>query len=141
MENIAQDEIKELIKKHLAWFYTRRFYAPPPKNNILARLQVDRRKSNEPPNAANDPLVAAYNLVIEEAEKSDYESFAAYFYVYYKAYRPVPIKVLADELGIEPCSVYDRAHVAAIKYYNNTLSLMRLNAMLQREVEGCYDVD
>lgn len=143
---IRKSDIEELIKNHLNWLHTRKFYAPPTPMNILARLQIDRRRSKEPPNAANDPMCAAYNLVIEDAELNDKARFKAYFFVYYKDFRinpqtgkPTLLKTIADELNIEPCTVYDRAQVAAMRYYNAAQKLAELHSMLQREVEDIID--
>lgn len=145
---IKKSDIEELIKNHLAWLYTRKFYAPPTPINILARLQIDRRRSKEPPNARNDPMCAAYNLVMEDAAVNDQARFKAYFFVYYKDYRlnpqtgkPVLLKTIANDLGIQECSVYDRAQVAAIKYYNMAIKLADLNSKMQKEVSGIVDYD
>lgn len=145
---IKKSDVEELIKNHLNWLYSRRFYAPPTPLNILARLQIDRRRSKEPPDAVNSAMCAAYNLVIEDASVNDKGKFKAYFFVYYKGYRinpqtgrPVLLKQIADELGIEPSSVYDRAHTASIKYYNMAVKLADLNSKMQREVSGIVDYD
>lgn len=146
MAEFHKQDMQQLINNHLDWLYTRRFYAPPAQVNILARLQIDRRRSKEPPNARNDSMCAAYNLVVEDAALNDKALFKAYFFVYYKDFRinpqtgkPTLLKTIADELGIEPCSVYDRAHVAAAKYYNTTIMLNDLHGKLQREVEDFID--
>jgi len=146
MSEYNKKDMQDLIKRHLDWLYTRRFYAPPQQVNILARLQVDRRRSTEPPDARNDSMCAAYNLIIEDAAKCDTAYFKAFFFVYYKDFRidpqtgkPTLLKTLADELGIDASSVYDRAKIAATYYYNLTIKLNDLNAKLQREVEEFID--
>jgi hypothetical protein len=147
---IAKSQIEELIKNHLAWYYTRRFYAPPTPPNIFARLQVDRRRSKEPPNARNDPMCHAYNLVIEDASvlAGERDNFKAYFFVYYKDYRinpqtgkPTLIKTVADELGIAESSVYDRAHAAALRYYSETQKLVERFSRLKKEESMIVDYD
>lgn len=145
-KEILKSDVQELIQNHLNWLFTRRFYAPPQQVNILARLQIDRRRSKEPPNARNDALCAAYNLVMEDAAISDRGHFEPYFYVYYKDFRydhklgrETQLKDVAMNNGIENASVYDRAHVAASKYYNLALKLADLHSKLAREVEDFID--
>lgn len=133
---VFKSDIEELVTSWVGWMMTRRYYAPPLPPNILQLMQVDRRKAKEPPNARNDALCAAFNLIIQQAEPIERLPF---LYVFLKNYRPAPIKVLADELGIDTDTVYQRAHKAGAKFLAHAKQLAELNAQLRKEVEDYVD--
>jgi hypothetical protein len=135
-ESNLKTEIEELLYNWIYWLMTRRFYAPPLPPNILALLQVDRRPSKEPPNARNDALCVAFNLIITQAADGDRLPF---LYVYLPKHRPQPIKGLAFDLGIDRDTVYERAYAVAPKYLRQAKELAELNAQMQREVEEHID--
>jgi DNA-directed RNA polymerase specialized sigma24 family protein len=133
---VFKSEIEELVQLWIVWLMTRRFYAPPLPPNILQILQADKRVSREPPDAKNSALCAAFNLVIQEAKPDERLPF---LYVFLKAYRPAPIKVLANELGIDRDTVYQRAHSAAEKFLRQSKALAEMNAQVSREIEDYLD--
>jgi DNA-directed RNA polymerase specialized sigma24 family protein len=135
-ELLIKSEIEELLYNWLYWLGTRRFYAPPLPPNILAMLQQEHGRNKEPPDARNDALAAAFNLVISEAP-DDYR--LPFLYVYLRQLRPKPIKALAYDLNINQDTVYWRAHHVAPKYLSQTKSLAILNSQIQKEVEGYVD--
>lgn len=119
---MIRSDIEELVNNWVHWTLSRRFYAPPIPKNMLVMMQKDGRPSREPPNAPNDALCAAFNMVIAIAEK---EERLPFLYVYLKPYRPSPIKTLADELGITRETLYQKAHQAAERFHNRALRLMQ----------------
>lgn len=135
LPNIRND-IEELLHNWIKWLSTRRFYTKTLSPNILAMLQVDRRPSRGEPDGRNDPLCAAFNLIISEAQDSERLPF---LYVYLKAHRPRPIKALAFDLGIDSDTVYQRAHHAAPKYLSQAYKLQELHAKMQKEIEDYID--
>lgn len=135
VENPFKSEIDDLLQSWLSWLNTRRFYAPKLPPNILAILS-SQPSGKEPPNADNDALCAAFNLVISGAPDDDRLPF---LYVYLKAYRPGPIKELAYDLGIDSDTVYHRAHKVAPEYLKKAKDMAIMNAMIQREVDGFID--
>lgn len=130
--------LRDLLHNWVNWLYTRKFYAAPVPMNILVRMmEQNTPKSGEPPNARNDPLCSAWNLVIKGAQDTDDKAiFLPFMFVYFKEYRPYKISALALELGIDNDTVYQRAHSAAVRYYNQALQLQALHSQLQAEVEG-----
>lgn len=128
-------EIEELICNWLYWLNTRRFYAPPLPPNILALLSSEH-SGKEPPNAPNDALCAAFNLVIQGAPDAERLPF---LYVYLKQHRPQPIKAVAYDLGIDADTVYQRAHKAAPKFLSEAKKLAEMSAQIHREVDGYVD--
>ena len=136
-------DIEELLLNWLYWTMTRSFYAAPAPKNILARL--GGRSPDEisttglPPDAKNDALCNAFNLVMQSAHDIEPEKQIPFLYVYMKSYRPKPIKTLAYELGISSDTIYTRAHQVAPKYYNQAIQLCDLSAKLNREVAGFED--
>lgn len=131
------NELEKVIDDWIEWLRTRRFYAPPLPQNILAMLAEKNSKvTREPPNANNDALCAAFNLVISTAPD---EERLPFMYVYVKRLRPQPVKCLASNLGIDRDTVYQRAHVAAPKYLSQAKALADLNSKLQKEVEDFID--
>ena len=133
---IKRSDIEELLYNWLSWIQTRRFYAPPVPPNMLMLMQVDRRGLKEPPNARNDALSAAFNMVLQGA---DVGYRLPFLYVYLKQYRPTPIKTLAYELGIDADTVYQRAHVAAERYYNEAMKMVEIRAKFNKEVDDNTD--
>lgn len=133
-DSAVKSEIDELLHNWIEWIRTRRFYAPPMPPSILALLA--KQSSGEPPNAANDALCAAFNLVLQGAPESERLPF---LYVYLKQYRPGPIKELAYALGIDADTVYWRAHKAAPVYLAQAKQLAEMSAMIHREVDGFID--
>lgn len=131
-----RSDIDELLYNWLAWIQTRRFYAPPVPPNMLMLMQVNRQAGKEPPNARNDAMSAAFNIVLQGAEVGYRLPF---LYVYLKQYRPVPIKTLAYELGIDTDTVYQRAHIAAERYYNQAIKLADMNSKLSKGVDDNTD--
>ena len=135
MENI-RSEIQELAHNWVNWINTRRFYCPPIPQNMLARMQVDRRPSKEPPNARNDALCSAFNTVMVGA---DPQYRLPFLYVYLKQYRPFPVKSLAAELGVDSDTIYYRAHFVAPRYFNQALKIARDMEILLNEPELVID--
>jgi DNA-directed RNA polymerase specialized sigma24 family protein len=128
-------EIDELLQSWVQWLRTRKFYAPPLPQNILEILKGSN-SGKEPPNADNDALCAAFNLVIEGAPDGERLPF---LYVYLKQYRPNPIKTLAHDLGIDADTVYQRAHKVAPEYLSKAKLLAEMSAKIHREVDGFID--
>lgn len=141
VKEIKIQKLNELLHMWVAWLFTRRFYAAPVPQNILARMMEQNTKiAKEPPNARNDALCCAWNLVIQDAkENEDSATFLPFMFVYFKAYRPYKISALAIELGIDSDTVYQRAHSAAIRYYNKALQLEVLHGQMQREIADLID--
>jgi hypothetical protein len=134
-----KDELSELISNWVYWLSTRRFYAPALPLNILAILQKDDRPSREPPNAFNDAMCAAFNLIIEGAIQKDPQHALPFLYVYLKDYRPGPVKELAYALKIDADTVYFRAHKVAPVYLDKAKELAEMSAKIHREVDGFVD--
>jgi len=134
-DNVFKSEIDELLQSWLVWLATRRYYAPKLPPNILAILSMPHG-GKEPPNAANDALCAAFNLVISGSPDSERLPF---LYVYLKQRRPGPIKELAYQLNIDSDTVYHRAHKVAPMYLKQAKDLAIMNAMIHREVDGFVD--
>jgi hypothetical protein len=130
-----KSEIEEMISNWLYWMATRRFYPPGMPPNILAVLSMPHH-GKEPPNARNDALCAAFNLVITNSPNDERLPF---LYVYLKQHRPGPIKELAYDLGIDSDTVYQRAHKAANVFLAKAKELAIMNAQIQREVEDYVD--
>lgn len=133
---LKRGDIDELLYNWLYWIQTRRFYAPPVPPNMLMLMQVNRQAGREPPNARNDALSAAFNIVLQGA---DVGYRLPFLYVYLKQYRPAPIKTLAYELGIDADTVYQRAHAAAERYYNEALKMADIRAKFSKEVDDNAD--
>lgn len=120
--NIEKTILKEMIYDWLEWLRTRRFYAPPPMINILARMQKLKELPKEPPDAKNSLRCQCLNLVIQNLSESERIFF---LYVYLKTYRPSSISSLAKQLGVHKDTIYTKAHDVAIKVYSRTLILER----------------
>lgn len=145
--------LRDLLHNWVNWLYTRKFYAAPVPQNILARMiEQNTPKSGEPPNARNDALCCAWNLVIENAQKNalsgNDDDFLPFMYTYVKECRPVdhnnkPVmsKALADILAMDRSTIHRRAQSGATKYYNQALYLQELNSQLQCEVDGYTSMD
>jgi hypothetical protein len=135
---LIKSEIEELIFNWIAWVSTRRFLVPPLPLGILAALTTPP-SGKQPPNAKNDPMCSAFNLVVTEAHKNKPEYLLPFLYVYAKQLRPQPIKSLAHDLGIDADTVYQRAHAVAPQYLSQTKKLAELSAQINKEVEGYVD--
>ncbi len=119
--NMAQDWI--------LWLDTRRFYAPPEKKNILARLQGGDTNKGEP-NAPITPELVAFNLAVTGLPMKKFVPFVAV----YCGYKPSPIKVLAHEEGVNPSNFYERAHKAAHEALHVTDRLTELSRQMRAEL-------
>lgn len=97
-----------LAQEWVLWLDTRRFYAPPEKKNILARMCGDDGVK-EPPDAPITPEIVAFNLAVTSLSMKKFTAFVAV----YCGYRPSPIKVMAHEGGLSSSKYYERAHNAA----------------------------
>ena len=138
-ENVKQ-EIQELLFNWLSWLHTRSFYGVALPDNLMKNIKDNHLSTGQTPNARNDALCCAFNLIITDALDNDHDNALCFLYTYLKNYRPEPIKCLAFRLGISSDTVYVKADKAATKYYNKSLEWQRLNAMIQREVKGdIYD--
>lgn len=140
MDKKIRSDLEELLKTWQSWLYTRNFYCAAMPKNILAQLMKEQnRRSGEPPNARNDALCAAWNMVMQNAHDVEPHMSIPFLWVYMKHYRPSPIKVLAADYGVNVDTIYWRAHSVAEKYYNKALELHKLNAQMQAEVAEDYD--
>jgi len=126
-------ELQELLYEWVKWLSTRKYYAQALPISVLASLQIERNPSHGEPDAPNNALCCAFNMVISIADDLDRLPF---LYVYLKESRPKPIKTLAYELGIDSDTVYYRAHNAGAKFLYQAKKLQQLNASMRKEVKG-----
>lgn len=88
------------------WSSSRKFYAKPPAQNILARMQPSN--AGEPPDAANDPEMVFFNMAVNTlAELSEYRDCHACFVSFY-VLREKNIKAVAARMKIGRRTYYDR---------------------------------
>lgn len=136
IEDPTNAQIQELLYNWIEWLRTRKFYAPPLPRNILDLQQVNTMPSRGEPDAKNDAMCAAFNLVISNTPDDERIPFLC---AYLKEYRPTPIKTIAAALNITRETFYKRAQQAAPKIYTKTLELAELNRQMQKEVDGFID--
>lgn len=134
-KNKLKHEIQELVHNWISWLFTRSFYGAALPENLQKNIEDSYSSTGQQPNARNDSLCCAFNLVLTEALKNDNDNALCFMYVYAKSYRPEPVKTLAYRLNIDSDTVYKRAEKFAAVYYNMSLELERLNSMMQREVK------
>lgn len=120
-----------LAQEWVLWLDTRRFYAPPEKKNILDRM-AGGGGGKEPPDAAITPELVAFNLAVTDLPMKKFMAFV----VVYCGYRPSPIKVIANDHGINPSKFYERAHTAAHEVLHVADRLTELSRRMRVEMEG-----
>lgn len=121
--NMAQDWV--------LWLDTRRFYAPPEKKNILARLQGGGSSRGEPDARCTAEMVA-FNLALTSLPMKLFVPFV----VVYCHHKPDPIKVIAHQQGVGQSKFYERAHRAARQSLYIADKLLELNMRLRMELDG-----
>lgn len=106
------------------WCYTRKYYISPGAKNILARMQPSR--VGQPPNAALSDEMNYFNMAIHalaDMKDSDTECFVKYYAEI--AQDKLPIKTIADRMGIGVRTFYDRKARFARKAYSMAASMKR----------------
>ena len=131
-----KQELQELLFNWISWLFTRSFYGTALPENLMKNIKDSHLSTGEAPNARNDALCCAFNLIISDALENDRDNALCFLYAYLKNYRPEPIKTLAARLGINSDTVYFRADKWGTIYYNKALQWQRLNSMIQREVKA-----
>ena len=126
-------ELQELLYNWVKWLSTRKYYAKALPLSVLASLQIERSPSLGEPDADNNALCCAFNMVISIADDIDRLPF---LYVYLKESRPKPIKTLAFDLGVDRDTIYYRAHNAGAKFLYQAKKLQQLNASMRNEIKG-----
>lgn len=137
--NVKQ-ELQELLYNWISWLFTRSFYGVALPENLMKNIKDNHLSTGEPPNAKNDALCCAFNLIITDALENDPDNALCFLYTYLKNYRPEPVKTLAARLGINSDTVYVRAEKWGTIYYNKAVEWQKLSAMIHREVgSAVYD--
>lgn len=122
-----------LAQAWVSWLDTRRFFAPPEKKNILARMMQDMPSRGEP-NGELSADIFAFNLCVVSLPVEQFVPFV----VIYCRYKPQPIKFMSHELGISAPTFYRNAHEAATQILSHTDMLVRMNMQLREELEGLH---
>lgn len=130
----TKEEIQELVYNWINWLFTRSFYGTPLPEELPKNIKEHYISTGEPPNARNDPLCSAFNLIMNDAIQNDTSNLVFFLYVYAKNYRIVPIKTYAFDINLATDTVYQRADKLAMRYYRRAQELERMSDMIQREV-------
>lgn len=89
------------------WCRTRKYFAPPVPQNILAQFQP-RKRSNTEPDGPMDASLAFYNMAIHGLAEESPEDHICFTLYYYHGFRPV--KAMAAALGIGTRTFYDKMY-------------------------------
>jgi hypothetical protein len=117
-----------MAKEWVVWLDSKRFFAPPEKAGILARLTTSA--SNKlPPNAPLSPELAAFNLVVCALP----ENLFIPFIVVYAGCGDKPVKSIAHEFNCHETTFYRRADLATKGLKRKTFDLVELHRQMARE--------
>lgn len=89
------------------WCYTRRYFAPPVPQNILAQFQPRKRVAREPDGPMSADM-AFFNMAIHGLHEEFPEESICFSLYYFHQFRPVKSIWLALEIGER--TFYDRLH-------------------------------
>lgn len=106
------------------WCYTRRFFAPPVPQNILAQFQKRDRPPQEP-DGPLDPDLAFFNMAVHGLAEEEPEAAICFSLYYFHGYRPV--KTIAATLGIGRQTFYDRLHRFARRAHKMAATIKRVH--------------
>lgn len=121
-----------LAQEWVSWLDTRRFYAPPEKKNILARLQGGGNGNGREPDGPVVPEMVAFNLAVTALPMKLFMPFV----VVYCHHKPDPVKVMAHGQRVSTSKFYERAHRAAHQALSIADTLLELNRQTRAELEG-----
>lgn len=118
------------------WSFTRKYFAPPVPQNILAQMQPRTRPPREP-DGPMDPDMAFFNMAVHGLADEDPESAMCFALYYFHGIRPV--KLMADKLGIGTRTFYDRMHRFAGRAQKLAGSIKRVH--LEQTATAMAEVD
>lgn len=104
---MTNQELHALCLQWAYWCHTRKYFAPPVPQNILAQMQPRTRSPREP-DGPLDPDLAFFNMAVHGLAEEESEDAICFSLYYFHGIRPV--KLLADKLGIGRQTFYDRMH-------------------------------
>lgn len=106
------------------WSFTRKYFAPPVPQNILAQMQPRTRPPREP-DGPLDPDMCFLNMAIHGLADEDPES-AICFSLYY-FHGVTPVKAIWTTLGIGERTFYDRLHRFARRAVKLSATIKRVH--------------
>ena len=117
------------------WCRTRKYFAPPVPQNILAQMQPRRRATREP-DGPMDTDLCFMNMAIHGLAEEDPDGAIIFSLYYFHAFRPV--KAMAAALGIGRQTFYDRMHKFSSRAHRMSGSIKRvhLEQTMARDIEA-----
>ena len=118
-QNDDNQQLDEFCARWAAWHRSRRLFAPPIPQNILARMRP--QPVRQPPDAILSADLSYFNLALLSIPEGNGK--AAFYYFYLHELRP--IKAVADGMGISPQAFYKglkKARADAYKAYSRIMA-------------------
>jgi hypothetical protein len=122
-------ELNQMCLKWSAWHRSRRLFAPPVPQNILARMRP--QPVRETPDALLSADLSYFNLALLAQPEGKGKQAMYYFYLH----EIRPIKLVADEMGITTQAFYKALRKARAETY------ARYRRMMRGETEMVSDLE
>ncbi len=130
---MTNQELDAHCEQWAHWCRTRKYFAPPVPQNILAQMQPRRRATREP-DGPMDADLAYFNMAVHGLAEEDKEGAVVFSLYYFHAFRPV--KAMAAALGIGRQTFYDRLHRFAGRALRMSSSIKRVHLEHARQPEA-----
>lgn len=104
---MTNQELDAHCEQWAHWCRTRKYFAPPVPQNILAQMQPRRRATREP-DGPMDADLAYFNMAVHGLAEEEPDAAMCFSLYYFHGFRPV--KAMAAALGIGTRTFYDRMH-------------------------------
>lgn len=125
-------ELDAMCEDWAYWCRTRKYFAPPVPQNILAQMQPRTRAPREP-DGPMSPDLSYLNMAIHGLADEDPEAAVCFSLYYFHEIKPV--KTAAAALGIGRQTFYDRLNRFAERAFRMSQKLKRVHIehTMQRE--------
>ncbi|SOY79944.1 conserved hypothetical protein [Cupriavidus taiwanensis] len=121
---MTDQELKAHCNQWGYWCFTKRYFAPPVPQNILAQLQPRARAPKEP-DGPLDADMAFFNMAIHGMAEEDMEGAICFSLYYFHGFRPV--KAMASALNIGTRTFYDRMDRFARRAHKMAATIKRVH--------------
>ncbi|MCT9125397.1 hypothetical protein [Cupriavidus gilardii] len=118
------------------WCHTRKYFAPPVPQNILAQMQPRTRAPKEP-DGPLDPDLAFLNMAVHGLADEEPAEAICFSLYYFHGIRPV--KTIAGAMGIGTRTFYDRLHRFARRAHKLAATIKRVHLVNVQEPAEAVD--
>jgi hypothetical protein len=132
---VTDQELHNHCLQYGYWCFTRRYFAPPVPQNILAQFQP-RTKPPREPDGPMDPDMAFLNMAIHGLAEEEPEEAICFSLFYFHGFRPV--KAMAAAMGIGTRTFYDRMHRFARRAHKLSVSIKRVHLEHSADLTAQY---